>query len=203
MHDAPLPWIVILGADGAGKSSVIDALAELGDSEGIQVVSYHWRPGVLRGRTLHKGGAVVDPHSKPVRGTLPSLAKLLFLVLDWWLGYLLQIRRHRRLGRLVVFDRSFSDILIDPLRYRYGGAARLAEFAERLVPRPDLFFLLDAPVKVLHARKQEVALEETERQRFAYLERVARLANGHVLDATRPVETSSALILERVRGSTR
>jgi len=47
--------------------------------------------------------------------------------------------------------------------------------------------LLDAPPEVLHSRKREVPLEETARQREAFLELVRKSRSGHVVDASRPV----------------
>jgi hypothetical protein len=70
---------------------------------------------------------------------------------------------------LVIFDRYYHDLLIDPLRYRYGGPMWLARFLGRLVPPPDLLFLvLDAEDGVILSRKREVPLEELRRQRAGY-----------------------------------
>jgi thymidylate kinase len=87
----------------------------------------------------------------------------------------------------VLFDRYYYDLLVDPIRHRYGGPMWLAKLTGRLYPRPDLVILLDAPAEVLHARKQEVPLEETAHQRETYLELVRSLPNGHVVDASRPI----------------
>jgi hypothetical protein len=69
----------------------------------------------------------------------------------------------------VIFDRYYHDLLIDPLRYRYGGPVGLAKFLGRLVPPPDLLFLvLDADDEVILSRKREVPLDELRRQRESY-----------------------------------
>ncbi len=54
-------------------------------------------------------------------------------------------------------DRHFLDILVDQRRYRYGGPLWLLRLIRRLIPKPDLVNLLDAPPKVLQARKQELS----------------------------------------------
>lgn len=77
-------------------------------------------------------------------------------------------------------DRCYDDLVVDPRPYRYGGPLRLA----RLVPRPRLVVLLDAPPELLWASKREVAFEETARQRDAYLKLVKGLPNGHVVGAS-------------------
>ena len=59
-------------------------------------------------------------------------------------------------------------------------------------------FLLDAPAEVLQSRKQEVPIEETERQREAFLTLVNSLREGHVVDASRPAEEVTASIVRTV-----
>ena len=55
--------------------------------------------------------------------------------------------------------------------------------------KPDLVFCLDAEPEVLQARKKEVSFEECKRQREAYRALARKLPNGHVIDASRPLET--------------
>jgi hypothetical protein len=102
-------------------------------------------------------------------------------------GYVI---RHLALARstLMLNDRHFVDILVDPKRYRYGGPLWLLRLIWRVIPKPDLIVLLDAPPEVLQARKQEVSFAETVRQRRAYLSLVRGMGNGHVVDATQSLD---------------
>jgi thymidylate kinase len=75
-------------------------------------------------------------------------------------------------------------LLIDPRRYRYGGSMIAARLVGKLMPPPDLWVFLDAPALVLQARKQEVPIEETERQRHAYLEFVKSQKDYRIVDAS-------------------
>jgi thymidylate kinase len=192
----PTPWIAVLGPDGCGKSTVISLVqARLGQI-GLKTTVFHWRPQFLRPGDP-KAGPVTDPHGKAPRGFLASLAKLLFLFLDWQCGCRFRMARLRAKAQIVIFDRHFLDLLIDPRRYRYGGPAWLAEFTARLIPKPTLLFLLDAPTAVLQARKQEVPVEETERQRAAYRETVEGLPFGRIIDATQsPEQVAEAVVAE-------
>jgi thymidylate kinase len=113
-----------------------------------------------------------------------SVAALTFVMLDWWIGYWTWIVRQRAKLGLVVFDRHLLDVLVDPVRYRYGGPSWLARTACRLVPRPDVIVVLDAPPVVVRNRKQEVTPAESERQSLAYRRLAASVTSAHLVDAT-------------------
>lgn len=180
----PLPWFVVLGPDGSGKSSVISELEGRFARSGLfEVARFHWRPGVLGARS--GAGPVTDPHRLPTRASFASALQLLFLMADWTLGYWGGLVHLRAKGQLVIYDRHFIDLLVDPRRYRYGGPHWLPRWVARLIPAPDLLFLMDAPPDVLLQRKQEVTREEVARQRIAYRDLVSSLPNGRIVDATR------------------
>jgi len=174
--------VAVLGPDGSGKSAAIGrALEDLAPV--FRHTHYlHLRPRLVGGRAAG-GGAVNFPHALPVRGAVASFAKLAYFLFDYIAGYAIQVWPLRRRSALVAFDRYFHDVLIDPERYRYGGPMRLARWAAKLVPQPDLWILLDAPAPVLQARKQEVPEDETERQRRAYLEFFGPTWNAAVVNA--------------------
>lgn len=197
----PTPWIAVLGPDGSGKSTVINLVRERLGQVGLKTAVFHWRPQFLRPSTPN-AGPVTDPHGKPPRNLLTSLVKLLFLFLDWQCGYRLRMARLRAKAQIVIFDRHFLDLLVDPRRYRYGGPTWLARWVAKLIPKPTLLFLLDAPTAVLQERKQEVSAEETERQRVAYREIVQVLVAGRIIDATQPPEKSAEAVIAELFSST-
>jgi thymidylate kinase len=97
-------------------------------------------------------------------------------------------RRALAASRLVIFDRYYYDILIDPVRYRLPNSC--IGFARRLVPlapAPDLCVLLDVPAEALQHRKQEVSFAESQRQRFAYREMFRSLPNTLLVNADCPL----------------
>jgi thymidylate kinase len=103
-----------------------------------------------------------------LRGPLTSMLYLGAFLADYWVGYLFVIRPLLARSSFVVFDRYFHDLLVDPRRYRYGGPKWLPRFFSRLVPLPDLVFVLDAGEQVILSRKGEVQIAEVQRQREAY-----------------------------------
>ncbi|HET7234495.1 MAG TPA: hypothetical protein VFJ16_31070 [Longimicrobium sp.] len=174
-------WVVLLGPDGCGKSSVISGLLRAPAQGYAAVEARHYRPGARWGA----GGPVTHPHGKPPRGPLGSALKLAYDVARFRAAHRADVRPRVEAGELVVFDRYFHDLLADPLRYRYGGPAWLARLAGRLVPAPDLFVVLDAPPEVLQARKREVPPGESARARAAYRALARALPRAAVVDGAR------------------
>jgi thymidylate kinase len=173
--------VVVLGPDGVGKSTLVSQLAQTCECCFRRHRIFHWRPMVV---APHKEPAtpVNNPHGQSTRGTLGSIAALLLFFLDYWLGYLFVLRPLLARSGLVVFDRYFPDLLVDPGRYRYGGPMWLPKFLSRLVPRTDLIFLvLDAEEKAILSRKREVVLEELRRQRAGYRQFIEQDGNAYLI----------------------
>ena len=188
--------IVFLGPDGSGKSSVIAALTEQ-LSQAFRRVEYrHLRPGNISNSSIAK--VVTDPHDKPLRGKLGSLAKLLHFWSLYLLGSLLWLYPRYVRSTLLVFDRYYQDILADPLRYRYGASLALASKLGRWLPQPDLVFILDAPAAVLQSRKQEVTLAESARQRIAYRVLSNEFRRATIIDCSQPLDHVVAAVLAQV-----
>ena len=178
-------FIVVLGPDGAGKSTLIGHLEA--DLLGAfrRTARFHLMPGLFRRKD--NGGPVTNPHGKPPRSFFASLFKLGYYLLDYILGYWLKVRPALVKSTLVLFDRYYDDLLVDPRRYRYGGPVWLARFVARFIPKPDLFIFLDLPAEVAHTRKPEIPLEEARKLRERYLELARSLPNARVVDASRPL----------------
>jgi thymidylate kinase len=176
--------VVVLGPDGAGKSSVTTALETVRLPPVFdRSVCWGFVPPLHRliGRNL---GPSSEPHSLPARSPLNSALRATYWFLYSTVGY---ARVHLALARssLVLYDRHLVDILVDPKRYRYAGPMWPMRLMWRIIPKPDLVILLDAPAEIIQARKQEVPFAETVRQREEYLELVQGLRNGRVIDASR------------------
>lgn len=197
----PLPWIALLGLDGSGKSTVLATLQAMITPLPIRVL--HRRPGLVY-RTIQQRSGDADTgkilhYSKPPHNRTKSVLKLLALLADWQVGYWRMVRPARRKGVLVVSDRhALLDLIADPLRYRYGGSIGLVAQAVRLIPMPQLVFLLDAPISVLQTRKQELTVEKAEELRAAYLKLMTRLGNGRIINAAQPVEQVAADIISHL-----
>ena len=61
-------------------------------------------------------------------------------------------------GYILACDATYLDLVVDDQRHRDGAQRRLARTLWRLLPKPDLVFLLDSEPDVLSRRQQEVLL---------------------------------------------
>ena len=180
-----LTTVSVLGPDGAGKSAVLRALEPQLANTAKVINVRHLKPDIFFRKRRQSAGPVTDPHGKPPRSTAASLLKFVLWALECWIDRLLTDRSNRTLD---IWDRYYHDLLVDPLRYRYGGPMWLARWIGKIVPRPDLWIVFDAPTEVLQARKQEVSFAETARQRQGYLDLARGMNNAVVVDASQPLE---------------
>jgi thymidylate kinase len=188
--------IVMMGPDGVGKSTMRAQLLRQLGPHFRNTRSYHFRPRVI-GR-IGPGRPIQQPHSMKARGKTASVLYLLVIFLDYWLGYALHLRSLLAHSSLIILDRYFQDILIDPIRYRYGGPMWLARGLRWLIPPRDVFFLvLDADEHVIYSRKRELAFDEVVRQRKAYIDWAKAHTNSLVVRTDCAAEECAA---EAVRG---
>jgi thymidylate kinase len=178
--------VAVLGPDGAGKSTLVNRLGEdlLGAFRRTAV--FHLRPTLIDKKP--ERGPVTDPHGKAPYPFWVSLLKIPYYVLTYGLGYLFHVRPRLVRSALVLFDRYYDDILVDPRRYRYAGPMGFARLGRRLIHNPDLYFIVDVPEEEVWTRKQEVSREEVGRQRDTYRRLAADLPGAVLLDGSLPVD---------------
>ncbi len=195
-------WIAVLGPDGSGKSTVIEQLQASLAPGFRRTVRFHLRPRLLPG-TKGAETATTDPHGQKPRGVIASTLKLVYLWADYVLGYWVRVRPLLVRYTLVVFDRYYCDLLIDPRRFRSSAPRWLARAIAAMIPLPDLMLILDAPAEVLQGRKQEVPARESARQVEAYREFAgsgAARGRAVLVNAAGPVEAVVHACVEQALG---
>jgi hypothetical protein len=174
------PVVALVGPDGVGKTTVLNRVASDGRLVFTDVVMRHWRPGLLPplGRLLHPtAGTANSPGGPPRRRPGPlRLFRIAYYFSDFLLGGVFKDRVDSSRQRLVLYDRWFTDMTVDPLRYGLRSARGLSLLL-RFLPKPDLVILLTDLPERIHRRKAELPLEEIERQLRAWRDWVEE---GHV-----------------------
>lgn len=153
--------IALLGPDGAGKTSTIDALIASGVVDS----------------SVYLG---VAPAGLSQRSSMPGVAML--RTIRRLSGAWLTASLRRRRGRSVALDRHPLEATIGPPTAKRTTRLRRRILAH-VLPRPELVVVLMAPAEVLHDRKPEHALDEVVARRSRYLE-LARRHGYPVIDTT-------------------
>ncbi len=164
--------IVVEGTDGAGKSTVIDALKPFLEEQFTGGVHYfHLRPGwlpsigVLLRKREDDGQTVTNPHAQKPSGLIGSMIRWVYYQLDYSLGYIRKVRPLLRHGdTCCIFDRYYYDYFIDPRRSRICLPHWLLRTGEWIVPHPDVILCLGGEAEKIYGRKPETSLEEVRRQ---------------------------------------
>ncbi|MBM7661629.1 thymidylate kinase [Bacillus mesophilus] len=159
--------VICLGPDGSGKSTTIKEIESF-ISPLLKVRKYHLRSFPSK---VYKGDSMTkkSPYGESKQNKLVSIVKIVIYFLTFWFGRVFITNPQKLQTRMILFDRSYHDITIDPSRFRLNCPAWFTRLISTVFPKPDLFFIFDAPTEVIQARKQEVSYEETEQQRINYL----------------------------------
>lgn len=188
----PLIQLCVLGVDGAGKSTMINGLISKLGSRVKEIEVIHLKPRFKR--SVDEVVTVcTDPHALPPRNAFFSIAKLTSWVFLYHIKY--NFHGHKN-STLLVWDRYIYDVLVDPRRYRVALPKWLLSIFVTLAPRNDLVVILDVPVEVAYARKQEVALEDLIGIRANYLKLAKNLPNAKVISTAGEPEEAVEEILE-------
>ncbi len=218
--------VALIGADGAGKTTIGRRL-EKESTLPIKYIymginpeaSNHLLPTtrvMLRikralGKSSHMGGPPDPTRSKPryksflkrVLFGLKSNLRIAHQLGEEWYRQCFAWYYQRR-GYVVIFDRHYyadyyahdigGDASRRPLSRRIHGF-----FLNRLYPKPDLVILLDAPARLLFARKREGTVSLIERRRQEYWQLRDRVPHFAVVDADHPVDDVTRHVLEVIQ----
>jgi hypothetical protein len=107
---------------------------------------------------------------------------------------------------LVIGERYFPDVLVQPERYGFAVPHRVMRAAAWLVPKPDLIILLEDEPEVIHARKPELSPARIAELLAAYKDEIRHWGNGRVLSTEggpeAVAERLATMIIEERAGRT-
>jgi thymidylate kinase len=152
-------FVVLVGPDGVGKTSVARALVDMHDGT---TGYFHFRPPFWSSLPSRPEDADSISLSKPeMRGSkLLGWCRILWSLMVFWGGFLARIRPAVRSGYLVIGDRWGYGYYAQPQALKFYGPRWLAEWVTRMLPRPDLVANLTAAPDVIILRKQELTVTQ-------------------------------------------
>ena len=195
-------FAVILGPDGSGKSTVVQQLLQQSDDFYNGSWCFHWRPGLLPqpGRQAkQQTSAPPPPPNEFAYGSVVSLLRYCYFLLDFILGYWLRIYPRRKRGQLIIGERWYFDVLINPQRYGFRLPAWLLRFGGHMIPSPDLTVLLKADPSAIYARKPELTVEQITTQIAAMRGILPANPRGAEIATDVPLDESVAAVLALLR----
>jgi thymidylate kinase len=175
-------FVSFSGIDGAGKSTQIDALRNRLEAAGLRVrILTFWDDVACfkgmresAGHTLFRGDKGVGTPEMPINRRDKNVRSRTMTMVRWGLYFAdavslrLAVRRALRSGDFLICDRYAWDELAN-LTLHWWITRMYVRLIARVVPRPDVSFVLDADPIQARSRKPEYPLDFLYRCRESYL----------------------------------
>ena len=185
--------VSFMGVDGSGKSTLIELLRKKLKNKFRKIKYIHLRPYLI---LLDKSTVQANPHKS--KKTWPILLNF-FRILYWLIIYRFFFYLFgNNSNQLIIFDRYAHDLMIDPIRYKFNLPINITKFILNLFPNPNLWIVVNAPIKVLEKRKKELPTKELKRQIRTYLNFAKQRKNSIVVNTNNSVQSSLSLIIKKI-----
>lgn len=181
-------FIVLLGVDGAGKTTIAESLKGRYTTAFRRIDHYHSRVRVLKDISQLKKDAkpidASDPHGKKQKsGKITSVIKFGYYFLDFLIGNV-KITIAKIKSTLVLVERYYYDYSIDKVRYNLNLSDRFLSFFEHFILKPDIIFILTGDSKKLLERKHEITINEIDEQKKKLTDRFVNNPKAVFIDTT-------------------
>lgn len=195
------------GIDGSGKTTQIENLIMGLQDSGLRVRLIAFWDDIATGRRLREAlghaifrgeigvgapGKPVNRRDKNIQNPFTISARMVLCLIDA-LGMKFTIAKIRRSADsdVIIFDRYLYDQLVN-LGIRYRASRLFTRFLLKLIPHPDIAYLLDADPVLARARKPEYPIEFLRNTRACYLA-ISKIAGMNLIHAGTPQEVSSSV----------
>jgi hypothetical protein len=199
-------FLVLIGPDGSGKSTVAEGLQKDLSSLFKRRQYYHGHFGTLPELKVFRnfflrllGKKLPEPpvseyaqvENPRANGFFRALMYVCYYSLDYFVGYLV-VNKARAYGDLIIFDRYFYDYF---LAHEFNRVPRfLLPIMKMLLPKPDLLVYLYNSPDVVARRKADLTREQIEKQQ----QRCELLVRSMPYAVTVPTEIPSHEVIKQV-----
>jgi thymidylate kinase len=139
-------------------------------------------PGIAFGLRDEDVKANPRPHEVNPESSLKSLFRWFYYLVDFVVGYYLKVFPKKVMKNLCIFDRYYYDCLVDKLRYNFQLPSWILKVGAGIIPKPDLILLITSYPETMRSRKQELPIEELNRQFKDYEAFVKHLGDDIVIN---------------------
>ena len=186
--------ISFMGVDGVGKSTLITSLNKRLKKNSFKIKNLHLRPYFFLTDTRT---VIKNPHEeKSLNSKFISLIRILIWLFMYRIFFLANLNKK---NQLIIFDRYAHDLLIDKIRYKFNLPRKITKFILDLFPRPHLWIILKAPIKLIEKRKKELPTKELKRQMREYLNFSKKKKNVIILDTNNKIYKNISLIIKKMK----
>ncbi|MCK5616309.1 hypothetical protein KAR91_81355 [Candidatus Pacearchaeota archaeon] len=193
-------FIILLGPDGCGKSTIASQLISKLEKYNYKIFHFHWRPNLipqLRKQNIARTGGAPPPAPDDFAyGYFISLLRYMYYYMDFLLGYWFTIRPKKAKGYFIIGERWYFDVLIHPARYGFKLPMWLLKIGKLLLPYPDYTFLLSADPQAIHNRKPELTVEQIDSQLSRMSDLIKGIKNASIINTEVNIDETVNTILE-------
>jgi len=194
MSRARAPYIIVLGPDGSGKTTLADALAQSLIEEGLLARRLNFSFGFMPplSQLLGRSRPSSSREGEPLVGMVKPLSSAHAMILACWYGFdhlLGHFRlRSREKNAVYIFARSYHDFLYQ------RAYMKLPAFVPKLFlalgPKPDLVAAPWREPDIIHAQKPELTVQEISDQYRRLAEGLEWEPNFIEIDASAGIEAT-------------
>ena len=183
-----------MGVDGSGKTTLIKQLNKQLKRNYKNIKNLHLRPYLFLTdtSTVNK-----KPHDKKkLSSHSVSLVRILIWLFMYHIFFFINLKKK---NQLIIFDRYAHDLLVDNIRYRFNLPKKITQFILKLFPKPHLWIILKAPIKLIEKRKKELPNKELKRQMNEYIFFSKKKNNVLVVDTRYNIRKNILLIIKKMK----